>query len=151
MVFRGGDAGSVLARLFEEMKRRMLGCELEHFDLDYSKEFGVGSAAGRANLAIADCLLGVLEVLMEDIAQRAVAVQGDPGDVKAADEMSKVFSLHNRLFCLATERSSGKGGKPPLSGVTPSNAPAHKVTGAQLSNEQHIIITKKHAYGFCNV
>jgi hypothetical protein len=65
------DTAGRLAAGYRSCASRLLLCELEHFDLDRSREWSPASPKGLLHQLQASQLLGCLEVLMEGIVERA--------------------------------------------------------------------------------
>ncbi|KAK9902043.1 hypothetical protein WJX75_002333 [Coccomyxa subellipsoidea] len=96
-----------LKNIFSNIGSRLVNSNLEDWGLDSSTDLSAGTAEGLLNHAMAGSLLGSVEVYMEDIV--AGAVFGGVRMDEAGEQLTSLFSFHQRLSQLAAAQGKKKG------------------------------------------
>eukprot|EP00798_Chlamydomonas_sp_ICE-L_P007594 gene7594-749_t len=100
------QSAKVLIEQYNNVKSCLLQCEAESFNLDKSCVFNPSCVVGASNQLRVSCLLGCLEVVMEDVVGEA---SGDEAVVKSTGiALARLFDLHHRLCALARDTKIGK-------------------------------------------
>ncbi|GIL44431.1 hypothetical protein Vafri_1892, partial [Volvox africanus] len=100
-----------LVRAWDSFARRLLRCEAEHFDLNCSGDLNPATASGAARQLQASCLLGAVEVVMEELVGIATGPHGSETAGRTGERLSRAFELHSRVYDLAREAKAQGGSR----------------------------------------
>ncbi|KAG2441131.1 hypothetical protein HXX76_003983 [Chlamydomonas incerta] len=111
----GGDAADdasvqALVRGWDSFARRLSRCHAEHFDLNTAAELNPGTPAGAARQLQAMCLLGAIEVVMQELVHVATGPGGSDSAAASGDRLQRLFELHCRVHELAREAKATPAG-----------------------------------------
>ncbi|GIL92917.1 hypothetical protein Vretifemale_20400, partial [Volvox reticuliferus] len=100
-----------LVRAWDSFVRRLLRCEAEHFDLNCAGDLNPATASGATRQLQASCVLGAVEVVVEELVAIATGPHGAETAGRTGERLSRAFELHSRVYDLAREaKSPGKSG-----------------------------------------
>ncbi|GLI65567.1 hypothetical protein VaNZ11_009036, partial [Volvox africanus] len=100
-----------LVRSWDSFTRRLLRCEAEHFDLNCSGDLNPATANGAARQLQASCLLGAVEVVMEELVGIATGPHASETAGRTGERLSRAFELHSRVYDLARDAKAPGGSR----------------------------------------
>ncbi|KAG2490245.1 hypothetical protein HYH03_011369 [Edaphochlamys debaryana] len=127
------EAVQHLVSSWEGFARRLVDCHAEHFDLCSAAELNPTTSSGAARQLQAACVLGAVEVVMEELVAVATGPHAAETASRSGERLSTAFDLYCRVYDVAREAKATTGARAKQA-ATQAAAASHEGSGGTGPN-----------------